>query len=96
MIGAVSCTGDRPAKLVILMRYLGQRNVFKFFSVVATLLCLTYTVYGQSPQPARSEATAQSLESSLEQKATFTPEGMSVLDQLIAVAKHYQIPMSVE
>ena len=38
----------------------------------------------------------QSLDSRLLQKATFVPKSALILDQLIEVAQHYQIPMGIE
>lgn len=46
------------------------------------------------PAPARTDS--QDLESKLARKADFIPGGKPAVDQLIAVAQHYRIPMGIE
>lgn len=73
-----------------------------FLAFAAVLACLSYILASQrrtldsQPAPVESQAVSQDIESKLSRKADFIPSGKSALDQLIAVAQHYRIPMGIE
>jgi hypothetical protein len=68
----------------------------------AVLGCLSFIFASQRQKindlraPAEFQTISQDIESKLSRKADFIPSGKSALDQLIAVAQHYRIPMGIE
>jgi|GEM_PF-2877060 len=66
------------------MGYLKTTTAAKILQTVVIVLAVKGLVYGQN------------LELKLSREASFVPQSTSVLEQLIEVAKYYQIPMGIE
>jgi hypothetical protein len=66
------------------MLHVTHSTLGRLFQVVGLLLLVEGLLYGQS------------LNSKLSQKASFVPKSRSPLEQLIEVARHYQIAMGIE
>lgn len=67
------------------------------FLIAAALVCPPLTFAG--PQKRAEESGkhgAPDIEAKLARKADFIPSDKATLDRLVAIAKHYEIPMGIE
>lgn len=72
------------------------RNSARLLVVMVLLLTLSPAALGKTLRPRLAQKNGQSLRSKLSKKATFVPKSRSALEQLIEVARYYQIPMGIE
>jgi hypothetical protein len=67
------------------------------FVIAAALLCLPLIFAAPQKRVGKSGKQGGSdLEAKLARKADFVPSDKSTLDRLVAIAKHYEIPMGIE
>jgi len=67
------------------------------FVAIAALVCLPLIFAAPQKQAGKSgKQIASGLEGKLARKADFVPGDKSVLDRLVAIAQHYEIPMGIE
>lgn len=74
-----------------------MKNAGSIFLTAAALVCLPLVF--AVPQQRAGKSTKQSgpdLEVKLARKADFVPSDKSTLDRIVAIAKHYEIPMGIE
>lgn len=74
----------------------GNRSIAKLSVIFAILLLLSGVLLGQTQATKKVPMRRTSIDERLAQKATFIPKSESALEQLIEVARHYQIPMGIE
>jgi len=70
-----------------------KKNSGSMFLIAAALVCLPLVV--AVPQK-RAGKSGPDLEVKLARKADFVPSDKSTLDRIVAIAKHYEIPMGIE
>lgn len=68
----------------------------KLSAVLGIILLGLSPAAAQTPCPAREQSPGQQLEMRLSQKATFIPQGKSVVERLVELARHYRVPMGIE
>lgn len=88
----------RFPKIGVVMFYIQRNTAFKLIAVAVSLVCLEYNISARSPnfEPAQSSTTAGSLKARLARRADYIPQSGTLLERLVEVAKHYQLPMGIE
>jgi hypothetical protein len=88
----------RARNLLVRAFTVRRKTKFVVLIVAAAAFCLqsVYATQSRSSKQTKSTVKNARLEQKLAQRAGFVPQAKSALDQLIEVAKHFEIPMDIE
>ena len=73
-----------------------SNQIVALLSVIAAIVCPFHSAAGRSNERLQSNLIAESLRQKLQQKVQFELKAEAPLEQLIEVAKTFQIPMGIE
>ncbi|HKU76499.1 MAG TPA: hypothetical protein VJR02_21485 [Pyrinomonadaceae bacterium] len=75
---------------------MSMKNTGSIFLTAAALLCLLLVLAVPKRAGKSAKQGGPDLEVKLARKADFVPSDKSALDRIVAIAKHYEIPMGIE